>query len=572
MSERGGVAGALRSRAFRSDLVAWALAIALVPTAVWATGAWLHRRVRFDVPFAPAPRLERRLHVLAYDRVADGVPGAIGAARIADHLEALRRAEFQPVSLAQVHAAYREGASLPARAVLLTFDGGHRSTYDAVDPLLRRLGWPAVMLLDPRLPEARNGTYLYWDALRRMVDSGIWALGTLGPWPAAPRLLQTRIAASALARVRSGQDPAVGEEAPLVFEDSRFGVSDGSADPAHLPRLRVPAAWTGRQLVERLSAASAVPAAGPPGPPPVAPDRWVSTVGQAHASGDGLELTGAPRGDAWLAGSEWARDFVLEAEVRLERGAFWIVQERAGAREQWRWGGPQGALYLEELRPGAPTQVISQTALPLRPADWHTLRLVKRGGGVWVEWDGAPVADMPHTVSARWRGPVGISTGTPSQPGRVVLRQVRFGAVTYAVRAVSASLPEVEVQALLHAAADVAAVSPPLLVQQGERLVWRSFEPRRLALVAARGAWDVVPAVRLADDRLALRAGAAEELAALAAREGWAGLRLDPGGLSPAARETWRAAVPAWQETFDAHGLRLVLGSDATPSAGEGSP
>lgn len=574
MSERGAAAEALRSRAFRSDQIAWVVVAGLLAAAAYGGNAWLHRRVRADGPFSAAPRLERRLQVLAYDRIADGVPGALEARRFADHLEALRAAGFHAVSLAQVRAAYREGAGLPDRAVLLTFDGGHRSTFDAVDSLLRRAGWPAVMFLDPRVEEGRNSTYVYWDALRRMVDSGIWALGTLGSWPAAARILEARLpAAPALARVRSGQEAPRGPEPPLVFESSLFGVSDAFTDPAHLLRLRVSPAWTGRELVERLLLARAAPRAGPGGPPPVSPDRWTSTIGQARAVGDGLELAGAPRADAWLAGSEWAQDFALEAEVRVERGPFWIVHQRAGAGEQWRWGGTQGVLYLERVHAGGPIEVVSQLAIPVRPGVWHRVRVVKRGGGVWVEWDGAPLTDTPRALAARWRGPVGVSAGSPRQPGRVELRRVRFGAIPYAARAVSASPAEDEVRALVADAATVAAVSPPLLVQQGARVERRPFDHRMLDLLAARGAWDVLPSLQLADDQLARRPGAARELTEIAAREGWAGLRLDSGRLSPAAREAWGAAVPAWREAFAARGLRLVLDPEVPSSAtGASSP
>ena len=150
---------ALRSRSWRADRRAWGAVLAAILVAVPATTAWLHRRVRSDDPIQGGGR-EFRLPVLAYDRVGSAPGAHVTAERVAEHLEALRAAGFHPVSLGQVASAYRSGAPLPARPVLLTFDGGHLSTYRAVDPLLRPRRWPAVMFVDARLPERRDAVYL----------------------------------------------------------------------------------------------------------------------------------------------------------------------------------------------------------------------------------------------------------------------------------------------------------------------------------------------------------------------------------------------------------------------------
>jgi hypothetical protein len=553
---------ALRSRSFRGDRLAWAaLLVALVALAT-AGHAWLHRRVADERP-APDGVREFKLVVLAYERVARGTADRhLDPARLAEHLGALAAAGFRPVSLRQVSAAYHHGGALPERAVLLTFDGGHLSTYQAVDPLLRRRRWPAVMFVDARLPEGRHSTYVYWDRLERMVASGLWDVGVVPPWRDQAALVSRRLRGHAVLGVTPGPrpaDPDVSDlPAPaLAFENGLFGVNDVRSDARRLFRVRVDRGWSGRQLVERLAASLAAPtAAAPDAAAPVEAARWVRAVGDLDVGEEGATLAGGPRGEAWLAGAEWAHDFVLEAEVRAEEGPFWIVQQAVGSREQWRWGGTDRALYLQRLRPGAPLEVVSQVELRSEPGAWHRLRLVKRGGGVWIEWDGARVAGKPRGVEARWRGPVGIATGSAERPGRVSVRRVRFAAIPYEVRPVSGSPEGPEVQALLGEASRVAAISPPGLVDRDGALVRAPTNDDLIMMLAARGAWDVVPSVTLSG--APADPARADEVADLAAARGWAGVRLvpEPGDGAPAA---------AWARAFEARGLRLVVDASGGP-------
>jgi Polysaccharide deacetylase len=552
---------ALRSRSFRADRVAWIVFLLALLAGTAATKAWFHRRVWSEASSAAALTRDYRLPVLAYDRVGRGGE-SLDPERLQEHLLALRDAGFHPVSLRQVRDAYRQGAPLPLRPILLTFDGGHLSTYQAVDPLLRRLGWPAVMFVDPRLQEDRHATYVYWDRLQRMVDSGLWDVGVVGPWSDGARLLERHLPKyRVLGRARRGgeAEPAGGVGPQVTFENASFGVNDPAADPGRLFRLRVPTAWSGRELVDRLGSSLATPELQAPGEPPaVGPHGWACSAGSLEMSGDTVRLAGAPRGEVWLAGAEWAHDFVLEAQVRPDRGVFWIVQQAVGSGEQWRWGGTQRILYLQRIRPGARIEVISRADIASSPGAWHTVRVVKRGEGVWVEWDGARVGDLPRPVAARWRGQVGFSTGSPGQPGRVELRGVRFAAIPYQLRVVSASPPPSEIRSLLGDVARVAALSPPGLVQEGTTLARQPVDRDLLAMVAARGAWELIPTVELRGPAAPMEAGRAAAIADIAAREGWAGVRVVGRDVAPAARTAWLEAASAWARIFHERGLRLV--------------
>jgi len=86
-------------------------------------------------------RAVRRLTVLAYHGIDD--PGCFH--RQLAYLARIMR----PVSLDQVLAATRGEWTLPARAVLLTFDDGHRNLLEQGVPLLRALRLPAVAFVVP---------------------------------------------------------------------------------------------------------------------------------------------------------------------------------------------------------------------------------------------------------------------------------------------------------------------------------------------------------------------------------------------------------------------------------------
>lgn len=68
----------------------------------------------------------------------------ITRSRLIEHFNLIAVSGYQPVSLQQIIDAKAGRASLPEKAVLLTFDDGYRSFYDIVFPLLKLYDFPAV--------------------------------------------------------------------------------------------------------------------------------------------------------------------------------------------------------------------------------------------------------------------------------------------------------------------------------------------------------------------------------------------------------------------------------------------
>src|ERR1700754_4379558 len=65
-----------------------------------------------------------------------------------EQMQALRDAGYVAVTLQEVWDFWHRGGPLPARAVVVSIDDGYLSNYTNARPVLRRLGWPAVLNLE----------------------------------------------------------------------------------------------------------------------------------------------------------------------------------------------------------------------------------------------------------------------------------------------------------------------------------------------------------------------------------------------------------------------------------------
>jgi peptidoglycan/xylan/chitin deacetylase (PgdA/CDA1 family) len=125
-------------------------------------------------------RAASRLTVLAYHGVDD--PGGFG--RQLDYLVRTMR----PVSLDAVLDAVAGNRELPPRAVLLTFDDGHRSMLEVGAPLLTERRLPAVAFVVAGLLD--TDTPFWWTEVERLLTQGgrPGPYGELGPAALVARL------------------------------------------------------------------------------------------------------------------------------------------------------------------------------------------------------------------------------------------------------------------------------------------------------------------------------------------------------------------------------------------------
>jgi peptidoglycan/xylan/chitin deacetylase (PgdA/CDA1 family) len=90
---------------------------------------------------------ERTLCVLMYHKVndVDGNTVTVPPSAFDEQMAQLAELDYTVVSLDDVIAHYLDHASLPPRAVLITFDDGYLDNLENAAPILRRHGFPAVL-------------------------------------------------------------------------------------------------------------------------------------------------------------------------------------------------------------------------------------------------------------------------------------------------------------------------------------------------------------------------------------------------------------------------------------------
>ncbi|HKP89318.1 MAG TPA: polysaccharide deacetylase family protein [Thermoleophilaceae bacterium] len=126
--------------------------------------------------FQPLPPYARAVPVLAYHGIgAEGDARSVRRRIFAEQMAALRHMGFQTISIAQ-YARFRRGDTrgLPARPLLITFDGGRLDSYRGADRVLARNGFRATMFVVTGEVERENPTHLTWRELHTMRDSRRW--------------------------------------------------------------------------------------------------------------------------------------------------------------------------------------------------------------------------------------------------------------------------------------------------------------------------------------------------------------------------------------------------------------
>ncbi len=101
-----------------------------------------------------------------------------------EHMFALKKAGYQTISIADYIAFSKKEKALPPKVFLLTFDDGRKDSYYPVDPILRALGFTAVMhIITGRSLGEKNSDGVFHLSeleLEKMIDSGRWEMESHG--------------------------------------------------------------------------------------------------------------------------------------------------------------------------------------------------------------------------------------------------------------------------------------------------------------------------------------------------------------------------------------------------------
>lgn len=112
--------------------------------------------------------------VLQYHHVSTTTPAAtsIDPQRFQAHLEYLHEAKFDVVSILTLESWLREGKRLPDKTVVITFDDGYTSVYDAAFPLLKKYGWPFTVFVNSKAHDEKHPHFMSWEQLRELAKQG----------------------------------------------------------------------------------------------------------------------------------------------------------------------------------------------------------------------------------------------------------------------------------------------------------------------------------------------------------------------------------------------------------------
>lgn len=113
---------------------------------------------------APVVAQWHDLPILMYHRIAFDGPASLARwrttpERFEAQLDYLRREGWQGISMKRLRQALHEGAALPERSVMFTFDDATRDFCDHALPLLHRYGFPATLFV----PVGHVGGAATWD-------------------------------------------------------------------------------------------------------------------------------------------------------------------------------------------------------------------------------------------------------------------------------------------------------------------------------------------------------------------------------------------------------------------------
>lgn len=101
---------------------------------------------------------------------------------LAAHLDYLKQNGYNPISLQQYIDANTNGAPLPDKPILLTFDDGYISFYNEVYPLLKQYKYPAVLAVVTNWEIAQKpadvGQLVNWQQMKEMEQSGLVAIAS----------------------------------------------------------------------------------------------------------------------------------------------------------------------------------------------------------------------------------------------------------------------------------------------------------------------------------------------------------------------------------------------------------
>jgi len=113
--------------------------------------------------------------VLLYHGIVEEEDGTnVTIADFREQMLALKKNDYTAIDTHDLFTYYKEGAELPQKSVVITFDDGRKDSFLNGDPILEEVGFKAVMFVVTKRLESGDAFFLSWDELQHMHQSGRW--------------------------------------------------------------------------------------------------------------------------------------------------------------------------------------------------------------------------------------------------------------------------------------------------------------------------------------------------------------------------------------------------------------
>lgn len=133
------------------------------------------------LPHADGQARALRVPILMYHYISDPPAGAdrfrldlsVRPSMFEAHLQYLRQAGYETVSLSDLIFYLTQGHPLPPQPVVLTFDDGYRDAYEEAFPRLLRYGFHGTFFVLTGRADEGDPRYLSWEQIRQMSEAGM---------------------------------------------------------------------------------------------------------------------------------------------------------------------------------------------------------------------------------------------------------------------------------------------------------------------------------------------------------------------------------------------------------------
>lgn len=119
--------------------------------------------------------------ILMYHRVTDQAPAlryAVTVDNFRAQMQRLADAGYQTITVSELTNVIREGGTLPAKPVVITFDDGFLDVYENAFPIMQELGFTATMyIITGTLGTDKAYGYVQEEELRALANAG-WEIGS----------------------------------------------------------------------------------------------------------------------------------------------------------------------------------------------------------------------------------------------------------------------------------------------------------------------------------------------------------------------------------------------------------